>query len=83
MSGYVVAGIIAREAVLEVTGDINACDRIEIKRSASVVGDLSTGKIMVEEGAYFKGAIETASNNTQIGTDLDSLLSRVRKVEEK
>jgi len=47
------------------------------------VGDLSTGKITIEEGAYLKGAIETNSNNTQIGTDLDSLLSAAKKVEEK
>src|SRR6202166_3042253 len=59
-SAHVVADIVAREAVIsgEVTGDISACDRIEIKKSATVVGDLSTGKIVIEEGAYFKGGIE-------------------------
>jgi cytoskeletal protein CcmA (bactofilin family) len=84
-SAHVIADIVAREAVIsgEVTGDISACDRIEIRKSASIVGDLSTGKITIEEGAYLKGAIETNSNNTQIGTDLDSLLSAAKKVEEK
>jgi cytoskeletal protein CcmA (bactofilin family) len=84
-SAHVVADIIAREAVIagEVSGDISAYDRIEIRKSASVLGDLSTGKIMIEEGAYFKGAIEIGSNNTQIGTDLDSLLIAAKKVEEK
>ena len=47
------------------------------------MGDLRTGKIIIEEGAYFKGAIEIGSNNTEIGTDLDSLLSAAKKVEEK
>src|ERR1700681_1683752 len=71
-SAHVVADIVAREAVIsgEVTGDISACDRIEIKKSASVVGDISTGKILIEEGAYFKGGIEISSQKTQIGTDL-------------
>ena len=82
-SAHVVADIIAREAVIagEVSGDISAYDRIEIKKSATVVGGLTTGKIMIEEGAYYKGVIEIGSNNTQIGTDLDSLLSAAKKSE--
>ncbi len=73
--------IVAREAVIsgKVIGDISACDRIEIMKSASIVGDLSTGKIMIEEGAYFKGGIEIGNNAAQIGTDLDSLLKGTKK----
>jgi cytoskeletal protein CcmA (bactofilin family) len=82
-SAHVVGDIVAREAVIsgEVTGDINAFDRIEIKKSATVVGDLSTGKIVIEEGAYFKGGIEIGPKNAQIGTDLDTLLSGAKKEE--
>ena len=82
-SAHVVADIFAREAVIsgKVSGDISAFDRIEIKKSATVVGGLTTGKIMIEEGAYYKGVIEIGSNNTQIGTDLDSLLSAAKKLE--
>ena len=52
--------IVAREAVIagEVHGDISAFDRIEVTKSASIVGDLTTSKILIEEGAYFKGGIE-------------------------
>ena len=84
-SAHVVGDIVAREAAIfgKVSGDISACDRIEVKKSASVVGDLSTGKVIIEEGAYFKGSIEIGSNNAQIGTDLDSLLSAAKKVQEK
>ncbi|MBZ5641613.1 MAG: polymer-forming cytoskeletal protein [Acidobacteriia bacterium] len=76
-SAHVTAEIVAREAVIsgEVTGDVRASDRIEIKKNASVVGDISTGKIMIEEGAYFKGSVEIDSKGQQIGTDLNSLLS--------
>jgi cytoskeletal protein CcmA (bactofilin family) len=68
--------IVAREAVIagEVNGDISAFDRIEVAKSASIVGDLSTSKILIEEGAYFKGGIEIGKLGAQIGTDLDSLL---------
>ena len=80
-SAHVNANIVAREAVIsgEVNGDIRACDRIEIMKSASIVGDLTTGKITIEEGANFKGSVEVGSNNTQIGTDLDSLLNSAKK----
>src|ERR1700731_1457206 len=46
-SAHVAANIVAREAVIsgEVTGDISARDRIEIKAGASIMGTLSTGKI--------------------------------------
>lgn len=77
----VVGDIVSREAVIsgEVIGDISARDRIEIRKSASVEGDLSTGKILIEDGAYFKGAIEIDGNHNRIGTDLDTLLSGVKK----
>jgi cytoskeletal protein CcmA (bactofilin family) len=79
------ADIVAREAVIsgEVHGDIRACDRIEIMKSASIVGDLTTGKIMLEEGAYFKGCVEVGSDNAQIGTDLDTLLNGSKKADKQ
>jgi cytoskeletal protein CcmA (bactofilin family) len=67
----------------EVTGDIRACDRIDIVKSASIEGDLSTAKIVIEEGAYFKGGVEIGSSNTQIGTDLDTLLNTAKKTDQK
>src|SRR5260370_19095359 len=61
---HVVADIVAREAAIsgEVKGDIRAVDRIEIMKSASIVGNLNTCKIMIEEGAYFKGYVEIGNN---------------------
>ena len=52
--------IVAREIVVygKVSGDLRARDRIEIKKDGSVVGDLTTARIMIEDGAYFKGSIE-------------------------
>jgi cytoskeletal protein CcmA (bactofilin family) len=79
------ADIVAREAVIsgEVNGDISAYDRIEITKSASIVGDLNTTKITIEEGAYFKGRLEIGGHDGQIGTDLDSLLKGAKKEEEQ
>src|ERR1700683_325715 len=56
----VTADIIAREVVVygTVNGNLRAKDRIEIKKDGSVNGDLTTSRIMIEDGAYFKGSIE-------------------------
>ncbi len=56
----VTADLSAREIVIfgNVKGNLRARDRIEIKKDGSVVGDLSTARIMIEDGAYFKGSIE-------------------------
>src|SRR6201985_1640782 len=56
----VTADIIAREVVVygTVKGNLRAKDRIEIKKDGSVNGDLTTSRILIEDGAYFKGSIE-------------------------
>ena len=84
-SAHLTADIVAREAVIsgEVIGDVRACDRIEIMKSASIMGDLSTGKITIEEGAYFNGCVEVGSSTPQIGTDLDILLDGGKKANKK
>jgi cytoskeletal protein CcmA (bactofilin family) len=59
-SAKLTADVIAREVVVygNVKGNLRARDRIEIKKDGSVVGDLTTARIMIEDGAYFKGSIE-------------------------
>ena len=39
-------------------GNVEAADRIEIRRDAKVVGDIRTARIHIEDGAYFKGSID-------------------------
>jgi cytoskeletal protein CcmA (bactofilin family) len=59
-SAKVSADVVSREVVVygAVKGNLRARDRIEIKKDGSVVGDLTTARIMIEDGAYFKGSIE-------------------------
>lgn len=80
-TAHIHAHIVAREVVVagEVIGNVNAPERIELKKGGSIVGDLTTARIVIEDGAFFKGAIEIDSSNTQVGADLDSLLSKARK----
>lgn len=59
-NGQVKAEIHARQVVVlgAVTGNISAQEKVEIRRSGHVVGDLLAGAVAIEEGAYFKGSIE-------------------------
>jgi cytoskeletal protein CcmA (bactofilin family) len=73
-SARVTADVIAREVVVygNVKGNLRARDRIEIKKDGSVVGDLTTARIMIEDGAYFKGSIEIdKASDASSSDDLD------------
>lgn len=61
----VTANIVARAVAVygQLKGNVRAKDRIEIKKDASVTGDLTTPQIMIEDGAYFKGSIEIAKSS--------------------
>jgi len=72
-SARVTADIIAREVCVygNVKGNLRARDRIEIKKDGSVVGDLTTARIMIEDGAYFKGSIEIDKAGEPSENDLE------------
>jgi cytoskeletal protein CcmA (bactofilin family) len=59
-NGKVQASIKAREIVIlgTVHGNIEASERIDIRKDAKLVGDLKTARIIIEDGAYFKGSID-------------------------
>ena len=82
---HVDGDVVAREAVIlgNVSGNVSAVDRIEIKKGSSIVGDIKTGKIAIEEGAYFKGSVEIERGNAAIGKDLDTLLKDAGTKEQK
>ena len=59
--GKVKAEIQAARVVIHgsVNGNITVRERIEIHKTGHVVGDLVAPGIAIEDGAYFKGSIET------------------------
>jgi cytoskeletal protein CcmA (bactofilin family) len=59
-SGQLNSEVHAREVVVfgKVQGNLRASDRVEIKKDGSVTGDITTSRISIEDGAYFKGRIE-------------------------
>jgi cytoskeletal protein CcmA (bactofilin family) len=64
--GAVHAGIKARDVVAlgSITGNVEASDKIEIHKEAKLVGDIRTSRIIIEDGAYFKGSIDIVKPET-------------------
>jgi len=60
-TGHVQGSIKAREIVIlgSVQGNLEASERVEIKKNARVVGDLRAMRPVIEDEAYFKGNVET------------------------
>src|ERR1700733_11617797 len=58
--GKLQAGVKAREIVVlgSVHGNVEASDKIDIRKDARLVGDIKTARIVIEDGAYFKGSID-------------------------
>ena len=59
-NGNIHAGVKAREVVAlgTIQGNVEAADKIEIRKDARLVGDIRTARIIIEDGAYFKGSID-------------------------
>jgi cytoskeletal protein CcmA (bactofilin family) len=59
------AGLKAREIVIQgsIQGNVDATDKIDIKKEAKLVGDIKTSRIVIEDGAYFKGSIDISKPN--------------------
>src|ERR1700680_249878 len=59
-NGKLQAGVKAREVVVlgTIHGNVEASDKIDIRKDAKLVGDIKTSRIVIEDGAYFKGNID-------------------------
>jgi cytoskeletal protein CcmA (bactofilin family) len=59
-TGRIQADIAARSVTVEgqVIGNITADDRVEISASGSVLGNIRAGRVVLAEGARFKGSID-------------------------
>ena len=60
-NGRVKANLHAKDITIvgKVQGNVRAIDKVEIRKSGSLIGDIITSRPIIEEGAYVKGSIET------------------------
>ncbi len=59
-NGKVRASVKAKEVIVLGTlhGNVETGDRIDIRKDAKLVGDIKTARIVIEDGAYFKGNVD-------------------------
>ncbi len=59
-NGKVRANVSAKEVVVhgKVEGNIRGTERVELRKSAVLNGDIATQRIVIEDGAFFKGSID-------------------------
>jgi cytoskeletal protein CcmA (bactofilin family) len=58
------ANIKAQEIIVfgTIKGNVESESRVSLRTGASIVGDIKTAGIVIEDGAYFKGGIDISKN---------------------
>jgi cytoskeletal protein CcmA (bactofilin family) len=72
--GRVRAHINARDVVVhgKVDGNVKGTERVELKKSAVLTGDIFTQRIIIEDGAFFKGAIDIQKEGAKTAAKRES-----------
>ena len=67
-NGKIKAGITARDLVVHgrVEGNVTATGRVELRKSCTLIGNVSTQRIVIEDGAFFKGAIDIKEKDSRV-----------------
>ncbi|HYG64745.1 MAG TPA: polymer-forming cytoskeletal protein [Thermoanaerobaculia bacterium] len=50
-----------------VTGNVSAAERVEVSPAGSVEGDIAASRVVIAEGAFFKGRIEMSGEKNAAG----------------
>ena len=67
-NGKLRAEVKAREIVVlgTIHGNVEAGEKIEIRKEAKLVGDIKTVRIVIEDGAFFKGSIDIVRGEAKV-----------------
>jgi cytoskeletal protein CcmA (bactofilin family) len=78
-NGKVRANIKAREVVIygSVRGNVEVTDKIAIREQGSLIGDIKSSGIIIDDGAYFKGSIDIVRPDPK-GTAAKAVVSEAR-----
>ena len=66
-NGKVKADIQAREIIVRgsVQGKLNARDRVQLWNSGSIIGEVQTERLSIEDGALFRGKVEAGKSQAK------------------
>ncbi len=67
-NGRVRANVHAKDVVIhgKVDGNVTGADKVELKKSALLNGDINTQRIVIEDGAFFKGSIDIRKTESKV-----------------
>ena len=70
-NGKIKAQVFAKSVVVlgEVTGNIVASDKVNIRENGAVDGDIKAPRVAIAEGAHFRGSIDMQREGAQAGAD--------------
>jgi cytoskeletal protein CcmA (bactofilin family) len=70
-NGRIKAQVFAKAVVVQgkVTGDITATERVDIRESGSVEGDLTSPRVSIADGAHFRGSIDMKQQPAQAASE--------------
>jgi cytoskeletal protein CcmA (bactofilin family) len=59
-NGKIKAQVFAKSVIIlgEVTGNVSASDKVDIRDNGSVDGDIAAPRVAIAEGAHFRGSID-------------------------
>src|SRR5687767_14229757 len=68
-NGKIKAQVFAKSVVIlgEVTGNVTATEKVEIRDNGSVDGDIAAPRVAIAEGAHFRGSIDMQRTGAKVG----------------
>jgi cytoskeletal protein CcmA (bactofilin family) len=68
-NAHVAANVSARDVILlgQLNGNISATGRVELRDGCNLVGDISAGRLSIEESAVFRGSVEPLTGEKAAG----------------
>lgn len=79
-NGRIKATVLARDIVVmgETWGSLIATNRLEIRTQGAVTGDVTASRLIIEDGAFFKGNIDIVKQVAEPETKADATIDAVQ-----
>ncbi len=77
----ITAGIVARNVTISgsVIGNVSVEEKLELLAGATLIGDIKVKKLVIEEGAEFKGISETKNEQPTAATERNQESAKAKK----
>ena len=81
-NGKIKAQVFAKAVIIfgEVTGNVTATEKVDIRDNGSVDGDITSPRVAIAEGAHFRGSIDMQRGGVKAG---EKAAEKVEKIEPK